>query len=55
MVLFRHNLSQSTQAKLMKVELPETLCIEQRLVPSCRLSESKVGWTSRVLLMAVMN
>ena len=37
MVLFRHNLPQPTQAQLMRGEFPETLCIEQGEVLSCRL------------------
>ena len=45
-VLFRHNLSQPTQAQLMRREFPETLCSEQGVVLSCRPSESKVRWTS---------
>ena len=53
MVLFRHNLPQPTQAQLMRGEFPETLCIEQGVVLSCRFAESKVLWTSRVLWMAV--
>ena len=53
MVLFRHNLPQPTQAQLMRGEFPETLCIEQGVVLSCRFAESKVRWISRVLWMAV--
>ena len=53
-VLFRHNLPQPTQAQLMRGEFPETLCIEQGVVLSCRFAESKVRWTSRVLWMAVV-
>ena len=55
MVLFRHNLPQPTQAQLMRGEFPETLCIEQGVVLSCRFAESKVRWTSRVLWMAVVS
>ena len=55
MVLFKHNLSQPTQAQLMRDEFPETLCIEQGVVLSCRFAESKVRWTSRVLWMAVVS
>ena len=36
-------------------EFPETLCIEQGVVLSCRFAESKVRWTSRVLWMAVVS
>ena len=54
-VLFRHNLPQPTQAQLMRGEFPETLCIEQGVVLSCRFAESKVRWTSRVLWMAVVS
>ena len=53
MVLFMHNLPQPTQ--LMRGEFPETLCIEQGVVISCRFAESKVRWTSRVLWMAVVS
>ena len=53
MVVFRHNLPQPTQAQLMRGEFPETLCIEQGVVLSCRFAESKVQWISRVLWMAV--
>ena len=45
MVLFRNNLPQPTQAQLMRGEFPETLCIEQGVVLSCRFAESKVRWT----------
>ena len=55
MVLFRHNLPQPTQAQLVKDEFPETLCIEQEVVLSCRFAEWKVRWTSRVLWMAVIS
>ena len=55
MVLFRHNLPQPTQAQLMRGEFPETLCIEQGVVLSCRFAESKVRRTSRVLWMAVVS
>ena len=55
MVLFRHNLPQPTQAQLMRGEFPETLCIEQGVVLSCRFAEPKVRWTSRVLWMAVVS
>ena len=55
MVLYRHNLPQPTQAQLMRGEFPETLCIEQGVVLSCRFAESKVRWTSRVLWMAVVS
>ena len=44
-----------TQAQLMRGEFPETLCIEQGVVLSCRFAESKVRWTSRVLWMAVVS
>ena len=54
-VLFRHNLPQPTQAQLMRGEFPETLCIEQGVVLSCRFAESKVLWASRVLWMAVVS
>ena len=39
----------------MRGEFPETLCIEQGVVLSCRFAESKVRWTSRVLWMAVVS
>ena len=55
MVLFRHNLPQPTQAQLMRGEFPETLCIEQGVVLSCRFPEWKVRWTSCVLWMAVVS
>ena len=55
MVLSRHNLPQPTQAQLMRGELPETRCIEQGVVLSCRFAESKVRWTSRMLWMAVVS
>ena len=38
MVLFRHNLPQPTQAQLMRAKFPETLCIEQGVVLSCRFA-----------------
>ena len=38
---------------LMRGEFPETLCIEQGVVLSCRFAEWTVRWTSRVLWMAV--
>ena len=44
MVLFRHNLPQPTQAQLMRGEFPETLCIEQGVVLSCRFA-SVIGFT----------
>ena len=47
-------LPQSTQAQLMRGEFPETLCIEQGVVLSCRFAESKVRWTSRVLRRMVI-
>ena len=43
MVRFRHNLLQPTEAQLMKGEFPETLCIEQGVLLSCRFAE----WTVR--------
>ena len=46
---------QPTQAQLMRGEFPETLCIEQGVVLSCRFAESKVRWTFRVLWMAVVS
>ena len=49
------NLPQPTQAQLMRGEFPETLCIEQGVVLSCRFAESNVRWTSRVLWMAVVS
>ena len=55
MALFRHNIPQPTQAQLMKDEFPETLCIEQGVVISCRFAEWTVRWTSRVLWMAVVS
>ena len=55
MVLFRRNLPQPTQAQLMRGQFPETLCIEQGVVLSCRFAEWKVRWTSRVLWMAVVS
>ena len=55
MVLFRHNLPQPTQAKLMRGEFPETLCIEQGVVLSCRFAEWKVRCAPRVLWMAVVS
>ena len=54
-VLFRHNLPQPTQAQLMRGEFPETLCIEQGVVLSCRFAEWTVRWTSCVLSMAVVS
>ena len=39
----------------MRGEFPETLCIEQGVLLSCRFAESKVRWTSRVLWMAVVS
>ena len=44
MELFRHNLPQPTQAQLRRGEFPETLCIEQRVVLSCRL-EGSMGFS----------
>ena len=35
-------------------KFPETMCIEQGVVLSCRFAESKVRWISRVLWMAVV-
>ena len=55
MELFRHNLPQPTQAQLRRGEFPETLCIEQGVVLSCRSAEWKVRWASRVLWMAVVS
>ena len=55
MVLLRHNLPQPTQTRLMRVNFPETLCIDQGVVPSCRFSERKVGWTFRVLWVAAVS
>ena len=55
MVLFRHNLPQPTQAQLMRGEFPETLCIEQGVVLSCRFAEWKVRHAPRVLRMAVVS
>ena len=55
MVLFRHNLPQPTQAQLMRGEFPETLCIEQGVVLSCRFAEWKVRRAPRVLRMAVVS
>ena len=53
MVLFWHNLTQPTQAQLMRGECPETLCIEQGVVHYCRFAERKVRRAPRVLRMAV--
>ena len=39
----------------MRGEFPETLCIEQGVVLSCRFAESKVRWSSCVLWMAVVS
>ena len=55
MVIFKHNLSQPTQAQLMRGEFPETLCIEQGVVLSCRFAEWKVRRAPRVLRMAVVS
>ena len=55
MVVFRHNLPQPTQAQLMRGEFPETLCIEQGVVLSCRFAEWKVRRASHVLRMAVVS
>ena len=55
MVLFRHNLPQPTQAQLMRGEFPETLCIEQGVVLSCRFVEWKVRRAPHVLRMAVLS
>ena len=56
MVLLRHTLPQPTQAQLMMGEFPETLCIEQGVVVSCRFAAWTVRWTSpRVLWMAVVS
>ena len=56
MVLFRHNLPQPTQAQLTRGEFPETLCIEQGVVLSCRFAEwNRVRRAPRVLRMAVVS
>ena len=55
MVLFRHNIPQPTQSQLMRGEFPETLCIEQEVVLSCRFAELKVRRAPRVLRMAVVS
>ena len=55
MVLFRHNLPQPTQAQLIRGEFPETPCIEQGVVLSCRFAEWKVRRAPRVLRMAVVS
>ena len=55
MVHFRHNLPQPTQAQLMRGEFPETPCIEQGVVLSCRFAEWKVRRAPRVLRMAVVS
>ena len=47
MVLFRHNRPQPTQVQAMRGEFPETLCIEQGVVLSCRFAE----WPSDGLLV----
>ena len=54
-MLFRHNLPQPTQAQLMRGEFPETPCIEQGVVLSCRFAEWKVRRAPRVLRMAVVS
>ena len=46
---------QPTQGQLMTGEFPETLCIEQGVLLSCRFAESKARWASRVLWMAVVS
>ena len=55
MVLFKHNFPQPTGAQLMRGEFPETLCIEQVVVLSCRFAERKVRRAPRVLRMAVVS
>ena len=55
MVLFRHNLSQPTQAELMRGEFPKTLFIEQGVLLSFRFAERKVRRAPRVLRMAVVS
>ena len=55
MVLFRHNLPQPTQAQLMRGEFPETPCMEQGAVLSCRFAEWKARRAPRVLRMAVVS
>ena len=52
---FRHNLPKPTQAQLMRGQFPETLCIEQGVVLSCRFVEWKVRRAPRVLRMAVVS
>ena len=54
-VLFRHNLPPPTHAQLMRGEFPETPCIEQGVVLSCRFAKWTVQWTSRVRWMAVVS
>ena len=44
-----------TQAQLMRGEFPETPCIEQGVVLSCRFAEWKVRRAPRVLRMAVVS
>ena len=39
----------------MRGEFPETLCIGQGVVLSCRFAEWTVRWISRVLWMAVVS
>ena len=56
MVLFRHNLPQPTQAQRMRGEFPETLCIEQGVVLSCRFKCRVEGATcSSCARMAVVS
>ena len=47
MVLLKHNLPQPTEAHLMRGEFPETLCIEQGVVLSCRFADWTVRRASR--------
>ena len=44
----------SLQAQLMRGEFPETLCIEQGVVLSCRFAEWKVRWTSLLTQIKLM-
>ena len=55
MVPFRHNFPQPTQAQLMRGKFPETLCIEQGVVLSCRSPQWKVRSAPRVLRTAVVS
>ena len=55
MVFFSQNRPESTQAQLMRGEFPETLCIEQGVVLSCKFAEWKVRRAPRVLRMAVVS